>query len=74
MPGSRNLKTFDEVVEELGGPSKCGELVEQDSAAVCNWRRRRERFPTKYYPVMIEELNARGATAPDDLWGFYKKR
>ena len=44
------------------------------AAAVCNWRRRRKKFPTKYYPVMRDELKKRRAKAPDDLWGFYKKK
>jgi hypothetical protein len=69
----RKLKTFDEVVDEFGGPRKLGELVEQNTAAVCNWKRRRKKFPTKYYKVMIEELNTRHAAAPDKLWGFYEK-
>ena len=71
----RLLKTFDDVVEELGGTLAVGQLCDdQDSAAVCNWKRRRKVFPCKYYPVMIEELAARGAKAPRDLWGFYKKQ
>jgi len=41
---------------------------------VCNWRRRRERFPTKYYKIMIEKLNEQGASAPDKLWGFAEKK
>ena len=75
MHGSfRILKTFDEVVDQLGGKAAVGSLCEgQDTAAVCNWRRRRKMFPTKYYPVMRDELNKRGFDAPDDLWGFYKK-
>jgi hypothetical protein len=71
--GHRILNTFDEVVEELGGSREVGQLCEQNTAAVCNWKRRRKKFPTKYYRVMIDELAARGAVAPDDLWGFYKK-
>jgi len=67
------LKTFDAVVEALGGRGAVGRLVGQDVAAVCNWRSRRERFPTKYYLVMKEELEKCGASAPDDLWGFYKR-
>jgi hypothetical protein len=71
--GHRTLTTFDEVVEELGGTGGLGRLVEQDSAAVCNWRRRRGRFPAKYYPEMMKALNKLGCDAPLDLWGFYKR-
>jgi hypothetical protein len=71
----RKLQTFDDVVRVLGGPGKVGALCEgQDSAAVCNWRRRRGRFPTKYYPIMIEALAEQRATAPDHLWGFVEKK
>jgi hypothetical protein len=72
--GHRVLQTFDEVVEELGGKHEVARIcADQEMEAVCNWRSRRKRFPTKYYKVMIEELNARGATAPDGLWGFYER-
>jgi hypothetical protein len=71
----QQLDNFDEVVEALGGKAKVGALCEgQDTAAVCNWRRRRQRFPTKYYPVMRDELEKRGFEAPEELWGFYQKK
>lgn len=70
----KTLKTFDDVVAEFGGKAELGAFVDQNTAAVCNWRRRRKKFPTKYYKVMTEELEARGAAAPDELWGFYKSK
>jgi hypothetical protein len=76
LPQSRfqQLDSFDAVVEALGGKAATGELCDgQNTAAVCNWKRRRERFPAKYYPEMIDELNARGFDAPMTLWGFYWK-
>ena len=70
----KQLETFDEVVEALGGSSNVGQICDgQDAAAVCNWKRRRGWFPPKYYVVMMDELNARGADAPLDLWGFYRR-
>jgi len=70
-PGHRRLETFDEVVEKLGGLSAVGRLCnDQDSAAVCNWKRRRSRFPTKYHKLMKRELRRAGADAPDSLWGL----
>jgi hypothetical protein len=70
----QQLDSFDAVVEALGGKAAVGALCEgQDTAAVCNWRRRRQRFPTKYYPVMRDELIERGFDAPEELWGFYQK-
>jgi hypothetical protein len=70
----RLLTSFDDVVEELGGVRAVGELTNQNSAAVCNWKRRRSRFPTKYFFVMQRELEARGAEAPRDLWGFVESK
>jgi len=71
LNGHRRLETFDDVIEALGGKRKVAILLEQDTAAVCNWRRRRKRFPTKYYKEMIKALRARHYSASDDLWGFY---
>ena len=70
----RLLRTFDEVVNELGGTHAVAKLVEQNSAAVCNWRRRRQRFPTKFFLIMKRKLARRGAKAPHELWGFYEKK
>ena len=71
----RQAQTFDEVVEVLGGKHEVARICDdQDTAAVCNWRRRRARFPTKYYIVMKEELAARGVDAPYRLWGFVEKK
>src|SRR3954470_3819538 len=67
------LDNFDDVVEALGGYVETGRLCDdQNSAAVYNWKRRRGWFPPKYFPVMIDELNARGYDAPLGLWGFYR--
>jgi hypothetical protein len=69
---SRQLITFDAVVAALGGVREVGKLTNQNTAAVCNWKRRRQKFPTKYYFLMKAELEARGASAPPDLWGFVR--
>lgn len=70
----KQLNTFQAVVDELGGIAPTALLVGQNAAAVCNWKRRRSRFPTKFYFVMIEALAELGSTAPLDLWGFYKPK
>jgi hypothetical protein len=72
-PTLQLLDTFDEVVEALGGKAEVGILCDQNTAAVCNWKRRRSRFPTKFYIVMLDELHARGYHAPFDLWGFVSR-
>jgi hypothetical protein len=73
LNGNRHLENFDDVVDALGGKRKLAILLEQDTAAVCNWKRRRKRFPTKYYKEMIKALRAKRYSASDDLWGFYKR-
>jgi hypothetical protein len=65
------LWDFDSVVEALGGPAEVGRLTGNVASAVCNWRRQRNRFPTKYYFVMKSALADRGHYAPIHLWGFY---
>ena len=71
----RKLETFDDVVTVLGGIGEVGRICEgQDSAAVCNWKRRRSRFPTKYYNVMKDELKLKRSDAPDHLWGMVESK
>jgi hypothetical protein len=74
LSGERNLKTFNAVVAALGGKREVARLTNQNTAAVCNWQRRRSRFPTKYYIVMKAELDARGVDAPHKLWGFFEAK
>jgi hypothetical protein len=63
------LWTFDEVVAALGGTASVGRMTGNPPAAVCNWKARRLRFPSKYYVAMRDELAARGFSAPCALWG-----
>ncbi len=67
----QQLATFDDVVHALGGKREVARLTQQDTAAVCNWQRRRQKFPTKYFIVMKDQLDARGVEAPLKLWGFF---
>jgi hypothetical protein len=67
----RPIWTFNEVIEVLGGPVAVGRLTGQTCAAVCNWRRHRGLFPSKYYFCMREALADEGYFAPISLWGFY---
>jgi hypothetical protein len=65
------LWSFKEVVDALGGPVAVGRLTGQTCAAVCNWRRYRGLFPSKYYFCMRAALADEGYFAPISLWGFY---
>lgn len=68
------LRTFDEVVSELGGGRVVGMLCDRQShAAVLSWRLHRKRFPTKFYLRMISRLHAKGIDASPELWGFTKE-
>jgi hypothetical protein len=63
---TRRLKplwTFNAVVD--------ARLTGQTCAAVCNWRRYRCLFPSKYYFCMRAALADAGYFAPISLWGFY---
>ena len=64
------LTTFDEVVEALGGVGEVGRLTDRSTSAVCNWRRKKQRFPTNLFFVMQQALVARGYAASRHLWGF----
>jgi hypothetical protein len=68
------LPTFDAVMRELGGVAKVARLTNRSMASVCNWRAKRERFPTTLYFVMIAALQDRGCYAPRSLWGFEQMR
>lgn len=63
------LWSFDDVVTALGGPAAVGRMTGNPPSAVCNWRTKRQRFPSKYYVAMRDELSARGYYAPMGLWG-----
>ncbi|WP_338834765.1 hypothetical protein [Bradyrhizobium septentrionale] len=65
------LWTFNDVVDALGGPVAVGRITGQTCAAVCNWRRYRGLFPSKYYFCMRAALADEGYFAPISLWGFY---
>ena len=68
----QSLETYNDVVDALGGPVAVGRLTGQTCAAVCNWRRYRGLFPSKYYLCMQDALAAAGYLAPHQLWGFYE--
>jgi hypothetical protein len=63
------LHTFDDVVTALGGPAAVGRLTSNPTCAVCNWRKKRDRFPAKYFDAMRTALAERGFVAPATLWG-----
>jgi hypothetical protein len=64
------LKTVEEVISTLGGVKAVQELTRRGSeSAVPNWKLRKS-FPTNTYAVLKAALEAKGFTAPDELWGM----
>ena len=66
----KRLRTFDAVIDALGGPSAVARMCRRTPAAVTAWRTGGERFPPKFYFLMAHALEARGLEAPRALWGF----
>jgi hypothetical protein len=69
----RRVKTYNDVLEALGGPAGVGIICDQNPNAACTWRATRGKFPAKYYFVMVGALKRRGYEAPRYLWGFHSK-
>jgi hypothetical protein len=70
------LRTYDAVLEALGGPTRLGLLCDQNANAACTWKATRGKFPSKYYFVMERALREKGYRGPDDpsdLWTFHAK-
>lgn len=68
----RRLTTVKEVITELGGYDAVRELIpgkRKSTSAALNWTYR-NKFPENTYAVMKAALEAKGATAPGDLWGM----
>ena len=68
---NKQLNTVEEVISELGGYQAVRELTEKNSnlSTVMMWKTR-QKFPATTYARMQAALRAKGATAPDDLWGM----
>jgi hypothetical protein len=71
MQQLRPLWTYDEVLDALDGPGAVGKLTGQSCSAVCNWKRLRGVFPSKYYFTIKSALADRGYYAPISLFGFH---
>jgi len=63
------LRTFDDVLKAFGGAQALGRITNHRASAICNWRSKQGRFPSKYYRSMRDELARRGYHAPHELWG-----
>ena len=63
------LQTTAEVIDELGGNPRVGELTAMNAKAVWNWRQG-NTFPAWTFLILTKALKARGKKAPDRLWAM----
>jgi hypothetical protein len=66
------LSTFEEVFDELGRVPGLIALTGSKPKAVGAWQTYR-RFPWKTYPIITAELQRRGKSAPEFVWGMKAK-
>lgn len=66
---SRHLASTEEVIAALGGKQAVAALTGRSWSAVWNWEDRKS-FPTNTYAILKAEIEKKGATAPDSLWGM----
>jgi len=67
----RKIRTFDDVLNALGGVKAVAELTEVTSSAVCKWRSRDGgRFPARTHPRIKAALAGKRQSAPQHLWDF----
>jgi hypothetical protein len=67
----QTLRSIEEVIEKLGGPKAVAELTNRTGSpsVVPNWVKR-NKLPAKTFTTMQAALQARGLSAPNDLWGM----
>jgi hypothetical protein len=63
------LKSVDEVIEALGGPSEMGVLIGVRASAVINWRTRGGITP-EHFVLVREALKSRGLDVSDAVFAF----
>ena len=65
----RVLKSVDDIITALGGPTKTAGLVSTTPAAVIHWRTAGFIPPGKFMKI-TNALNARGMVASPTVFGF----
>lgn len=66
----KKLHTAEDVISELGGVDVVRELTKRNGRWTVPMWKHREKFPPNTYTVMKAALKAKGATAPESLWGM----
>lgn len=67
---TKHLETVEEVIAELGGPQAVAELTEKKSQSAVPMWKNRKRFPANTFTTLQTALQARGLSAPNNLWGM----
>lgn len=70
MAKLRPLKTFEQVIDVLGGTSKAAIAAGRTPSQVCQWRERHGTFPAELWPRLRDALAKRGYEAPESLFRF----
>lgn len=64
------LETQRDVITALGGIQAVADLTGRGYSAVGNWHSGHQKFPANTFKFFVRELEARGLSAPDSLWGM----
>ena len=67
------LKSVDDVIDALGGPTKTAGVTGVRASAVINWRTRKE-IPPEHFILITDALNAIGERADRAVFGFSEFR
>ena len=66
---ARELQTAGSVIDALGGTAATARLTDRKAQHVTNWRAA-GRLPADTFLILSKELEARGLTAPAEVWGI----
>jgi hypothetical protein len=67
------LKSVDDVIDALGGPTKTAGVTGVGASAVINWRTRKE-IPPEHFLLICDALKAVGKHADRAVFGFKEVR
>lgn len=65
-----HLRTFDDVVDALGGVKETARITKRSASLVCQWRTKFGAFPAEHYLSISKGLVAKGYGAPLHLFKF----
>ena len=63
------LKSVDDVIDALGGPTKTAGVTRVSASAVINWRTRKE-IPPEHFVLISDALKVLGKRVDRTVFGF----